>query len=59
MPQLIPALSEQPLLKGKSADKQAAAIKLADCYRISDEDKLDKGYVPHAQALGIGKCLSK
>lgn len=47
----IPAYEK--VAKGKSADKQAAMIKLADCYRILNNYTKAENY--YAQALSIGK----
>lgn len=45
--------SYEKVAKGKSADKQAAMIKLADCYRILNNYIKAENY--YAQALSIGK----
>jgi outer membrane protein OmpA-like peptidoglycan-associated protein/tetratricopeptide (TPR) repeat protein len=45
--------SYEKVAKGKSADKQAAMIKLADCYRILNNYSKAESY--YAQAISIGK----
>lgn len=47
----IPAYEK--VAKGKSADKQAAMIKLADCYRILNNYSKAESY--YSQALSLGK----
>lgn len=51
----IPAYEK--VTKGKSADKQAAMIKLADCYRILNNYAKAETY--YAQALSLGKVPSE
>ncbi len=45
--------SYEKVAKGKSPDKQAAMIKLADCYRILNNYSKAESY--YAQAISIGK----
>lgn len=51
----IPAYEK--VAKGKSSDKQAAMIKLADCYRILNNYTKAESY--YAQAISIGKVASE
>lgn len=51
----IPAYEK--VSKGKSADKQTAMIKLADCYRILNDYSKAENY--YAQAITLGKVPSQ